>query len=102
MARGITDLVAQRYALRDKDEECQGPAVPPGEDSIGETPRRRIPSQNPPERGAILQPPKPQIAPQRDPPRSSPSTIPQPRPLTNHLARAHHWVKRGGEGSCRR
>jgi hypothetical protein len=62
MAAWIRDLAAQRRAFREKIEERQGLKVPsedPDWDDLGDA----FPSWKAPGRGAMLQPPKPQIMP---------------------------------------
>jgi hypothetical protein len=62
MARWIRDLAAQRRAFHDKLEERQALKIP-SEDPDRENLGHAFPAWNPPERDAILQPPKPQIPP---------------------------------------
>jgi hypothetical protein len=62
MAQWVSDLPAQRQAFRDKIEERQALKVP-SEDPDFEDLGHAFPTWNPPERDAILQPPKPQIQP---------------------------------------
>jgi hypothetical protein len=60
MARWVTDLTAQRQAFRDKIEERQALKAPnqdPDYDDLGHA----FPAWHPPEKDAILQPPKPEI-----------------------------------------
>ena len=62
MAQWVRDLAAQRQAFREKLEERQAlkvPAEDPGWEDLGYA----FPAWNPPERDAILQPPKPEIQP---------------------------------------
>jgi hypothetical protein len=62
MARWVRDLAAQRQAFREKLEERQALKVP-AEDPDFEDLGHAFPTWNPPERDAILQPPKPEIQP---------------------------------------
>ena len=62
MAEWVRDLAAQRQAFHDKIEERQALKVP-SEDPDFEDLGHAFPSWNPPERDAILQPPKPEIQP---------------------------------------
>jgi AAA domain/TrwC relaxase len=62
MAQWVTDLAAQRQAFHDKLEERHTLKVP-GEDPDYEDLGHAFPAWNPPEKDAILQPPKPEIPP---------------------------------------
>jgi conjugative relaxase-like TrwC/TraI family protein len=62
MAEWIKGLVAQRQAFREKIEERQALTIP-SEDPDREHHGQAFPSRSPPERDAILQPPKPMIKP---------------------------------------
>jgi hypothetical protein len=62
IAAWIRDLAAERQAFREKISERQGPNVP-SEDSGRRHLREAFPSWEVSMRGAILQPPKPQIIP---------------------------------------
>jgi hypothetical protein len=62
MAAWVHDLAAQRQAFREKLEERQAlklPSEDPDQEDLGPA----FPAWTPPERDAILQPPKPQIPP---------------------------------------
>ena len=62
MAQWISELASQRQAFRDKLEQRQGLKVP-SEDPDWEDLGEAFPAWSPPQRDAILQPPKPQITP---------------------------------------
>ncbi len=62
MAAWIRDLAAQRQAFREKIEERQGLMVPSEDPDWGDL-GEAFPAWQAPGRGAILQPPKPQIMP---------------------------------------
>ena len=62
MAAWVSDLAAQRQAFRDKLEERRALRVP-SEDPDFEDLGAAFPAWNPPEKDAILQPPKPEIPP---------------------------------------
>ena len=62
MAGWVRDLAAQRQAFRDKLEERQALRVP-SEDPDFEDLGPAFSAWNPPEKDAILQPPKPEIQP---------------------------------------
>jgi hypothetical protein len=62
MAGWVRDLAAQRQAFRDKLQERQALKVP-NQDPDFEDLGPAFPAWNPPEKDAILQPPKPQIQP---------------------------------------
>jgi hypothetical protein len=62
MAAWVNDLADQRQAFRDKLEERRALKVP-SEDPDFEDLGHAFPAWNPPEKDAILQPPKPQIQP---------------------------------------
>jgi len=62
MAQWVSDLAAQRQAFRDKIEERHALKVP-NEDPDFEDLGHAFPTWSPPERDAILQPPKPEIQP---------------------------------------
>ncbi len=62
MTQWVTDLTAQRQAFRDRLQERQTLQVP-SEDPDFEDLGPAFPAWNPPERDAILQPPKPNITP---------------------------------------
>jgi hypothetical protein len=62
MAQWVSDLAAQRQAFRGKIEERHALKVP-SEDPDFEDLGHAFPTWNPPERDAILQPPKPEIQP---------------------------------------
>jgi hypothetical protein len=62
MAQWVTDLAAQRQAFHHKIEERQALKVP-SEDPDYEDLGHAFPAWNPPEKDAILQPPKPEIQP---------------------------------------
>ena len=62
MAAWVQDLAAQRQAFRDKLEERQALKVP-SEDPDYEDLGPAFPAWNPPDKDAILQPPKPEIPP---------------------------------------
>jgi hypothetical protein len=62
MTRWITDLAAQRQAFQQKMTERQALTLP-SEDPDAEDLGPAFPAWNPPEREAILQPPKPEITP---------------------------------------
>jgi hypothetical protein len=62
MAQWVTDLAAQRQAFRDKIDERQALTVP-NQDPDYEDLGHAFPAWNPPEKDAILQPPKPEITP---------------------------------------
>jgi hypothetical protein len=62
MADWVRNLAAQRQAFREKLEERQGLKVP-NQDPDFEDPGPAFPIWNPPDKDAILQPPKPEIQP---------------------------------------
>jgi TrwC relaxase/AAA domain len=62
MAQWVTDLASQQQAFHHKIEERQALKVP-SEDPDYEDLGRAFPAWNPPEKDAILQPPKPEIPP---------------------------------------
>jgi len=62
MARWVTELAAQRQAFKDKIDERRALKIP-SEDPDWEDLGHAYPAWNPPERDAILQPPKPEIQP---------------------------------------
>jgi hypothetical protein len=62
MAQWVTDLAAQRQAFHHKIEERQALKVP-SEDPDYEDLGHAFPAWNPPDKDAILQPPKPEIQP---------------------------------------
>jgi hypothetical protein len=62
MAQWVTDLAARRQAFQEKLDERQALKIP-SEDPDFEDLGQAFPAWNPPEKDAILQPPKPQITP---------------------------------------
>jgi TrwC relaxase/AAA domain len=62
MSAWVTDLTAQRQAFHDKLQERQALKIP-SEDPDWEDLRHAFPAWNPPDKDAILQPPKPDITP---------------------------------------
>jgi len=62
MSAWVNDLAAQRQAFREKIDERQALKVP-AEDPDWEDLGHAFPAWNPPEKDAILQPPKPDIQP---------------------------------------